>query len=941
MKKSLSLLLAAVMVLSLCVTALAESTSETVTVRLTGDAADQVVNLKDGQRVRANKDTTVRLNVQSDPGAAEYTVTLDGEPVEVDHSTSRYHFYYLPSEQLSAVSTLSVNAQSEDTEVVSIATADELKAFRDRVNNGETELNAVLTADIDLQKAAWTPIGTSSTQYGGTFDGDSHTITGLNVTGANNGLFKMTNGATIRNLTISDSTIATGGDYQNCGGAFVGLIKGNTTLINCHTTASVTVSGGAIGGLVGGASSSATSIVLTLDRCSNAATVSGNATTNQNGVGGLVGILSNGAVITNSCNTGTVTNKDAGAVGGLVGSIYSRSKYKNALQMTNVYNTGTVSAGDSSTESAGGLFGNSDWGCELTDAYGTMTVKRGTAYGGIIAGTVKNAVNAANVYAELIRGKNADCKEAIIDAGDKQLKNVDNRCFNDTEMKPADQLLAKLGDGFAEDVNNINDGYPVLAWQNPAAPAEATITVSVNGVETVLTLPADGSTDASAPTAVEVEYAYDKLSGHMDRIYFKDLPEGAALGTGLNSKDGSLTGELTKLDAGYTGEQLFFYAGATAITKPVKAVWTDDEGAAHYYTITVKRAAPEGYVLDFSMNGMMNESAPYGANTYTAGSEYISAMYAPYAYLALYKDGKNVKAGIAPSFPTDTNGLYYGSGTNIYFARPGRYWVPASVEKDGVTYTGSAPVLVTWTKTALDGYLAQAKALQAEDGYAALPEAMRTQLDAVVTRLCAAGNLDASVMLASDGTIAADSAAATALQARDLGGKQLLAERLLEGDECALLDLMAIIATYKTDETLGQYQMQAYEKLATLGLTSFTDVTTNTERDNYSKYKQARWDVLHAADLDAINAILTPLGLTAVEPITPAGILGDINSDGKVNITDAALLAQYANKVTTLTDDQLAVADVNGDRKVNITDAALLAQYANKVISTFPTQGTK
>ena len=120
------------------------------------------------------------------------------------------------------------------------------------MNNGKTTLNAILTADIALDKSkTWTPIGTSDTMYAGIFDGNGHTISGLNVTGANNGLFKMTGTATIQNLTISDSAI---GDSSNSSllGAFVGRIKDSTTLINCHTTDTVTVSGGAVGGLVGG-----------------------------------------------------------------------------------------------------------------------------------------------------------------------------------------------------------------------------------------------------------------------------------------------------------------------------------------------------------------------------------------------------------------------------------------------------------------------------------------------------------------------------------------------------------------------------------------------------------------------------------------------------------------------------------------------------------------
>ena len=109
MKKALSLLLAAVMALTLCVTAFAGGDTGT-RVYLTGDAADEVTGLTSGQRIDAGGSTTVRLNVQSDPGAEEYTVKLDGEALKADHSTAQYHVYSLPADKLTAkTATLSVN----------------------------------------------------------------------------------------------------------------------------------------------------------------------------------------------------------------------------------------------------------------------------------------------------------------------------------------------------------------------------------------------------------------------------------------------------------------------------------------------------------------------------------------------------------------------------------------------------------------------------------------------------------------------------------------------------------------------------------------------------------------------------------------------------------------------------------------------------------------
>lgn len=459
------------------------------------------------------------------------------------------------------------------------------------------------------------------------------------------------------------------------------------------------------------------------------------------------------------------------------------------------------------------------------------------------------------------------------------------------------------------------------------------VTVKVGNTEKEVTLPADGSTDASAtPTVVTVEFE-NPGSDAMDRIYF-NMPEGVTLGTGLSK--GAISGELTKLDAGYTSDQLFFYKDPKAQTKSVKAIWNDGT-EDHYYTITVKRAVQEGYAVACMQINAMNESSPYGASTYTSGSEYISGMYASYAYFGLYQDGKVVMRNIQPSFPKESDAFYYINGTTVYFARPGRYWIPASVEKDGVTYEGEAPFLATWNLTALNAQLDKAKAVQESDEFKALPESVQTQFNAVVDRLTAgSANMSGNVMLTADGKIAADGDTATNIQARDLGGKQIFTERLLEGNECALLDLMAIFETYKTDETLGQHQAEAYAKIITLNVNSFTDVTTAEEKTLYVQVKQAKWDLLKTTDLGGINAILTSLKLENITPAEPQVTVGDINGDGEITLRDATLLLQHVNKVATLENSQLAAADINGDGEITLKDATLLLQYVNKIIDVLP-----
>ena len=53
---------------------------------------------------------------------------------------------------------------------------------------------------------------------------------------------------------------------------------------------------------------------------------------------------------------------------------------------------------------------------------------------------------------------------------------------------------------------------------------------------------------------------------------------------------------------------------------------------------------------------------------------------------------------------------------------------------------------------------------------------------------------------------------------------------------------------------------------------------------------------------------------------------GDINGDGKVNIADLFLLAQYVANITDLNSSQLSSADMNDDGKTNIADLFALAQ---------------
>ena len=63
--------------------------------------------------------------------------------------------------------------------VYQIGSADDLAAFAELVNGGETAIDAVLTADIDYSANTQLihMVGTSENPYEGTFDGQFHRIT--------------------------------------------------------------------------------------------------------------------------------------------------------------------------------------------------------------------------------------------------------------------------------------------------------------------------------------------------------------------------------------------------------------------------------------------------------------------------------------------------------------------------------------------------------------------------------------------------------------------------------------------------------------------------------------------------------------------------------------------------------------------------------------------
>lgn len=219
-----------------------------------------------------------------------------------------------------------ITGNGTENDPYQIGTAEGLKWFRDKVNNAkakeETKICAVLTEDIDLNNEPWTPIGIGEDTrkedlpYSGTFDGNGHTISGLNVNygDKNGGLFCYVKSATIKNLTVAGSVTYSSGD------------------------------GIAYGGIVGCADSS------TIENCTNRCNVTGNWY-----AGGIVGLSADSDII-GCANFGNISSpfRSGGICGKITGQV---DAYGIDATIRDCYNVGMVSG-----KYAGGITGQSDSG---------------------------------------------------------------------------------------------------------------------------------------------------------------------------------------------------------------------------------------------------------------------------------------------------------------------------------------------------------------------------------------------------------------------------------------------------------------------------------------------------------------------------------------------------------------------------------------------------
>ena len=361
-----------------------------------------------------------------------------------------------------------------------IKTVEDLQTFADAVNSGnyDDKTNAVVTldADLDLAGIAWIPMGDTSHDFAGTFDGQGHTISNLTIgtadapiTGELAGLFGVVEG-TVKNLFLDEVSVNANVGYYV--GGLVAYAVG--PIENCHITKlDMDAVASGVGGLIGYATSG-----NSIYGCS----VSGEIAVKSGcqGVGGFIGSMGKNAQITYSGATVSVTapKERSTNAGGFIG----RGNGERAARaiVKNCYSKGAVTGGAYAGGFTGSMAGMDIQNCyatgNVTDAFVEMTSFAGTnsvafdldgvarncyATGTATAGTAAFLNETATARSEVVNCYYVDTNTAVATDYEKATaKSLD-------EMK-AEEFAAMLNNGDTTNGWIYKDGQTPLCGAEPA-----------------------------------------------------------------------------------------------------------------------------------------------------------------------------------------------------------------------------------------------------------------------------------------------------------------------------------------------------------------------------------------------------------------------------------------------------------------------------------------
>lgn len=326
-----------------------------------------------------------------------------------------------------------------------IADAEDLIAFAEMVNDPDQDQKnacAELLGNIDMTGKNWVSISPQG-GYGGTFNGNNFTIT-IDITADENyadpvALFGFLQRGTVKNLNVAGKLTVTA-DYANdmYFSPLVAMLGYRGTVENCSSGVEINVDfadmfGAA--GIVGYVSDEAV-----ISGCSNWGTITATGADSEIGVGGIVGWADSSAVLENCYNRAAITvSGDATAyVGGLVG--FSAS---GPAKLVGCYSSATAEDN---------VYVNPSW----AERTGLITWENGMGSDFLGVGNE-------------LDGDSANCmsvSEAIDGEGNLYYMEYGFRRAQDFETaeQAKDFLNGDSGSAYVLS-DELGDGWPVLAWE--------------------------------------------------------------------------------------------------------------------------------------------------------------------------------------------------------------------------------------------------------------------------------------------------------------------------------------------------------------------------------------------------------------------------------------------------------------------------------------------
>lgn len=326
----------------------------------------------------------------------------------------------------------------------------------------------ILENDISLKGYQWIPI----TQFYGTFDGNNHTISGMEMTydleGDSTetivgGLFAGADRSTIQNLFLEDISVKA--EFKDRGFSLGGIASGGGTIKDCVVTGTIECNHSSSHGNIGGIAASADYIL----RCKSNVNIIVNADSdyqNNLSIGGICGSISEGE-ISECCNYGNIEyegNEPYLGIAGIVGLVWASSK---PISVNNSYNRGDIRSSIDSYGIIGRfvIYDTKKYDYTISNVYNTGKCNYGIYKTSQYMGKTNNMY-----YSTTCAEKGTDGSKDL--ATPKPLNNMKKEAF-----------VTSLGSAFAYVENDL----PVLKWELNSPLTATTTTTSENTTTTTET----------------------------------------------------------------------------------------------------------------------------------------------------------------------------------------------------------------------------------------------------------------------------------------------------------------------------------------------------------------------------------------------------------------------------------------------------------------------